>query len=156
MNILIRAMTPEDIPDLVRIERKTFGMPWSEKTFADLFRRDYNLCLTAEWGGHPVGCAVMTLLGEEGDIDKVMVEEEYRRKGIAKALLDALLGIAEERGARSFTLEVRKSNLPAIRLYEKAGFVSEGVRPRFYEKPVEDALIMWRRPTITRPTGESL
>ena len=98
----------------------------------------------------------MTLLGDEGDIDKVMVAEPFRGRGIGKALVEELLREGACRGAEAFTLEVRKSNLAAIRLYEQAGFVAEGVRPRFYEKPTEDALIMWRRPTITMPAEQKI
>lgn len=154
--ITVRPMMREDIPALVRMEREIFSLPWSERSFEELFQRDYNLCLTAEWEGHLAGCAVMTILGDEGDVDKVMVDEACRRKGIAQKLVSELLSEAKDRGVDCFTLEVRRSNLPAIRLYEKFGFVSEGIRPQFYEKPTEDALIMWRRPTITRPTSESL
>ena len=60
-------------------------------------------------------------------------------------MLQELLLLAKERGIGDITLEVRDGNEPAIHIYEKLGFVSEGIRPGFYEKPVEDALIMWRR-----------
>ena len=93
----------------------------------------------------PVGFAGMTLLGDEGDIDKVMVDPAHQRQGIADALLSALFTQGDQLGATAYTLEVRVSNEPAIRLYQKHGFESAGVRPRFYEKPAEDALIMWKR-----------
>lgn len=150
MKVKIRAMARGDIPQLARMEKEIFSNPWSEETFAALLERSYDLYLVAETDGHPVGCAGMVLLGEEGDIDKVMVAPEYRGKGIASELMRELLAEAGRRGAESFTLEVRAGNVPAIRLYEKYGFVTEGVRPRFYEKPEEDALIMWLRPTITK------
>ena len=60
-------------------------------------------------------------------------------------MLEELLRLGNERGITAYTLEVRVSNAPAIHLYEKFGFVSEGIRPKFYEKPTEDAMIMWRR-----------
>ena len=70
---------------------------------------------------------------------------EYRRQGLGKRLLVELLKTGKELGADAFTLEVRAGNEAAIRLYESLGFVSEGVRPDFYERPREDALIMWKR-----------
>ena len=74
-----------------------------------------------------------------------MVEENYRGKSIGKSILDYFFKEGGKRNIESFTLEVRVSNEIAIKLYEKMGFVSEGVRKRFYEHPVEDALIMWKR-----------
>ncbi|MBP5282740.1 MAG: ribosomal protein S18-alanine N-acetyltransferase [Lachnospiraceae bacterium] len=120
-------------------------MPWSEKAFADLLTHDYCHYLVAEKDGEPVGFAGMTVSCGEGEIDKVMVAPSCQRQGIADALLTALFELGKEIGVTAYTLEVRVSNEPAIRLYEKHGFRSEGVRPRFYEKPTEDALIMWKR-----------
>ena len=81
----------------------------------------------------------------DADITNVMVREDHRRAGIAEEMLKELMERSKEIGARNFTLEVRASNLPAIRLYEKLGFKSEGVRPGFYEHPKEDAVIYWIR-----------
>lgn len=110
--------------------------------------------LESEWefrGGkskrrcRPVGIAGMVILAGEGDIDKVMVAPDMRRRGIADQLLEALLQRGREQGVTAFTLEVRRSNEAAIMLYKKHGFQQEGVRPGFYEKPAEDALILWKR-----------
>ena len=92
-----------------------------------------------------VGTAGMRIIGAEGDIDNVAVLPEYRNLGIAGKLMNELLNTAREAGAEEFTLEVRVSNAPAIKVYERAGFVSEGIRPGFYEDPKEDANIMWIR-----------
>ena len=81
----------------------------------------------------------------EGNINNVVVEEAYRGQGLAYAMMQELLIRGREMGCTEFTLEVRVSNAPAIHVYQKLGFVSEGIRPRFYEKPVEDAMIMWIR-----------
>lgn len=156
MNLVIRAMQGEDVAELAKMEKAAFSVPWSEKAFADLLTHPYNLYLVAVLDGRTVGCAGVTMLGDEADIDKVMVAKDHRGKGIASKLLEKLLECCEERGVTSFTLEVRVSNAPAIHLYRKYGFVSEGVRPRFYEKPVEDAMIMWRRPTITMSAEDYL
>jgi hypothetical protein len=76
----------------------------------------------------------------DGSIDIVMVTEKERGNGIAYAMLQELFVVGESIGVENFTLEVRVSNAPAIHIYEKLGFVSAGIRPRFYEKPVEDEL----------------
>ena len=146
MNIMIDSMTQEDIPELVEMEREIFSRPWSEQNFTDLLTRDYCLYLVAR-NSHKkiIGCAGLTVLGNEGDIDKVMVHEDCRGCGVASRLMEELLAEGRRRGVEAFTLEVRAGNTAAINLYAKYGFLSEGIRPRFYDKPVEDALIMWLR-----------
>lgn len=145
MSVIIRPMRQEDVSELAKIEQEIFSMPWSERNFADLLTRNYCLYLVAEKEDKIVGCAGLTALDNEGDIDKVMVCEECRGQGVASYLMEELLAEGRKRGVQEFTLEVRVSNTPAIRLYEKYGFASEGIRPRFYDKPVEDAMIMWLR-----------
>lgn len=134
---------------LAKMEAQLFSQPWSEKTFRELLAHDYCHYLVAEREGEPVGFAGMTVSFGEGEIDKVMVDPSWQRHGVADALMKALFELGESIGTSEFTLEVRVSNEPAIRLYEKHGFRSEGVRPRFYEKPTEDALIMWRRKEVS-------
>ncbi len=147
VNVHIRPLRPEDIPALARLEREIFSVPWSQRAFEELLEHDYSLYLVAEEDGIPVGCAGLTVLDNEGDIDKVMVEERLRGQGIGRLLLQRLLEEGGRRGITEFTLEVRAGNQAAVRLYEKLGFVAEGVRPGFYRKPTEDAVIMWlRRP----------
>lgn len=145
MQITVRPLELADVPRLVHMEREIFTLPWSEQNFKDLIGREYCLYLVAVEEEQIVGCSGMTILGEEGDIDKVMVCAEGRRRGIASCLLGQLLAEGRKRGIKEFTLEVRVRNTGAIRLYEKFGFTAEGVRPGFYEKPSEDALIMWLR-----------
>ena len=135
----------EDVNSLSVIEKEAFRMPWSAASIAQLTKQDYSLCLVAEADGKVAGFCVLTDLCGEGSIDNVAVSVAFRGRGIAQKLLEELLRLAKNRGIGDITLEVRVSNEPAIHIYEKLGFVSEGVRPGFYEKPVEDALIMWRR-----------
>lgn len=141
----LRMMTQDDVPELARIDREIFTDFWSEASYLDLFRYSHYINVAAEVNGKVAGCACMALLGTEGGIDKVMVDEPFRGQGIGMALVQELLRLGRERGVEEFTLEVRRGNLSAIRLYEKVGFVSEGIRPGFYDKPKEDALIMWNR-----------
>ncbi len=145
MNIVIRKLQESDIPVLSKIEERSFSMPWSPQDFADLLSREYCFYLVAEVDGEVVGCCGLTNIQNEGNIDNVVVDENYRNQGIGRRLMEELIRSGEADGIEAFTLEVRVGNATAIRLYEKCGFVSEGIRPRFYEKPVEDAMIMWRR-----------
>ncbi len=144
MEIVIRDLRESDIAPLSAIEAAAFSMPWSAQDFADLLKRDYCLYLVAEADGRVVGSAGMTDICREGRIDNVVVAEAYRGRGIAQKLLRELFRRGDARGIGAYTLEVRVSNQAAIHIYEKIGFVSAGIRPRFYEKPTEDALIMWK------------
>ena len=89
-------------------------------------------------------CGVLKIL-DEGDISNVAVHPDYRRKSIAKQMMEELLSRGQKFGIDAFTLEVRAGNEAAVKLYEYFGFKTEGLRKRFYDKPVEDALIMWKR-----------
>lgn len=143
--IHIRKLREEDVDPLALIESASFTMPWSAKDFHDLLFRDYCLYMVAEVDGEVAGCAGLTNICNEGNIDNVVVAECFRGCGVAQELLKELIAEGEALGITAFTLEVRVSNAAAIHLYEKFGFVSEGIRPNFYEKPIEDAMIMWRR-----------
>ena len=145
MKTVIRPLEKADAVCLAELDRKSFSLPWSVAEFEQLTARDYCTYFVAEADGRMVGCAGYVLLCGEADIDKVVVEERFRGQGIASELMRILIDYGEQHGAEAFTLEVRASNEPAIRLYEKYGFVTEGIRPGFYERPVEDAKIMWRR-----------
>ena len=143
--LIIRKLQETDIEPLSVIEAASFSMPWSAKDFADLLKHDYCVYLAAECAGEVAGCCGMTNICREGNIDNVVVAERFRGKGIATALLRRLMEAGDAMGVQAYTLEVRVSNQIAIHIYEKLGFVSEGIRPGFYEKPVEDACIMWKR-----------
>lgn len=155
MELLIRDLQQSDIGRLARIEEDSFSMPWSPEDFADLLKYPYCTCLVALSEDVPIACAVFRNLAGEGNIDNVVVARDFRGRGVAQRLLGELLLRGEEEGIRAFTLEVRAGNAAAIHVYEKLGFVSEGIRPGFYERPAEDAVIMWRRrggqPDITTP-----
>lgn len=144
----IRNMTAEDLDQVCRIENNSFSVPWSYKSFEESLANP-NVCYVVACPEDNVqqilGYCGAYLIGDEADINQVAVAQEYRRNGIGKQMLDGLMHILEEKNIVAVTLEVRKSNVAAIALYESLGFVTEGVRKNFYEKPTEDALIMWKR-----------
>lgn len=145
MEIKIRGLQESDIDALAAIESDSFSMPWSGQDFKDLLRHDYCTYVVALVDREVAGCAGFTDSFGEANIDNVVVAEKYRGMGLAQSMLRELFRLGEEAGVKAYTLEVRVSNRIAIHVYEKLGFVSEGIRPRFYEKPVEDANIMWKR-----------
>lgn len=146
--VRIRELEMGDIEAVSIMEAQSFSMPWSAKDFEQLVSDEKSLYLVAETDGLVVGCCGVTNVCGEGNINNVVVQEAYRGQGIAYAMMQELLIRGREMGCTEFTLEVRVSNAPAIHVYQKLGFVSEGIRPRFYEKPVEDAMIMWIREEV--------
>ena len=142
---MIRKMQSRDAEGLGKLAQEVFTMPWSVNAFAALADDKNSIFIVAEEDGQIIGGCGLTHILDEGDIHNVMVASAYRSRGIAAMMLERLLSEGQKQGINAFTLEVRVSNETAIRVYEKLGFVSEGVRPKFYEKPVEDALIMWKR-----------
>lgn len=145
MNITIRDLQEEDTTRLAEIEAESFSMPWSEKDFKDLLSHPYCKYVVALADGEIAGCSGYTNICDVANIDNVVVAPAFRGRGVAQAMLRELISRGEEEHVEAFTLEVRVSNQVAIHVYEKFGFVSEGIRPRFYERPVEDANIMWKR-----------
>lgn len=145
MRIEIRELRESDIGVLAEIEADSFSMPWSRNAFRDLLSLPYCFYLVALADGEVAGCCGYTNICREASIDNVVVAAKYRGQGIAQAMLGELIARGEADQVEAFTLEVRVSNAAAIHIYEKFGFCSEGIRPRFYEKPIEDAVIMWRR-----------
>ena len=144
MEITVRELREGDIPELSRIEEESFSMPWSAEAFRGLLTRSYCTYLVALADGKVAGCCGYTDSFHEATIDNVVVAPEYRNQGIAQIMLQKLMEQGEASGVEAYTLEVRISNLTAIHIYEKLGFQSRGIRPGFYEKPVEDAVIMWK------------
>lgn len=143
--IVYRRMKPEDVPAVSRLEQETFSMPWSEKDFLDMVEKEDARYYVAEREGRLLGCCGLLMIAGEGNITNVMVAPWARNQGIGTEMLRHLLSEGSREGMTAYTLEVRVSNAAAIHVYEKLGFVSEGIRPGFYEKPEEDAMILWKR-----------
>lgn len=148
MNI-IREMTLADVDQVCILEEMAFSMPWHKESFIEMIEHKDALYLVVEDKNNPgrvIACCGMRHIVGEGDISNVVVHPDFRKCGIAYAMLTELLSRSQEKyGITAYTLEVRCSNAGAIRLYEKLGFVNEGIRKNFYEEPVEDAVIMWKR-----------
>ena len=144
--VTVRKMKKEDLDRASQIEKECFSTPWSRDAFEDMIDNEAALYMVAEDNGYIVAnCGVIVAAGE-GDICNVAVDPSYRKRGIAKLLLTRIMEEASKNMAvYAFTLEVRISNKAAISLYEKLGFVNEGIRPGFYTSPKEDAVIFWKR-----------
>lgn len=143
--VTFRRMEEKDVDAVSKIEEATFSMPWSPASFLEMIQSDHALFIVAEEDEKILGaCGVVQAL-DEGNITNVVMAEESRGKGIGTAMLTFLMEEGKKYGITAYTLEVRVSNNVAIHVYEKLGFVSAGIRKNFYEKPKEDANIMWKR-----------
>ena len=137
----IRRLAYSDLPAVISIERRSFPTPWSLAMFVLELSKPSGICLAATEEGNLLGYLVCSRYDQVWHLMNVAVAPERRRSGIARGLIGRL--IEEGGGDLPFTLEVRVSNRPAISMYERLGFRSAGVRPRYYQDNGEDALIMW-------------
>lgn len=137
-------MQKEHLPALAELEKLCFSLPWSEKALEEELNNPSALFLTAVLSGKVVGYIGSHMILDEGAITNVAVDPEMRRQGIGAALLSALIENGKQKNLSFFTLEVRVSNTPAIRLYEKMGFENQGKRRNAYEFPLEDGFVMTR------------
>ncbi|MBE5927491.1 MAG: ribosomal-protein-alanine N-acetyltransferase [Lachnospiraceae bacterium] len=144
MSALIRYINEEDVLQVSELEKKYFALPWSYDSIKKEVTNDNSIFCVATIDNKVVGYGGMLIVMDEGDITNIVVDEAYRNLGIGKKIVEFLIEEGDKKGCNSYTLEVRVSNEPAIRLYNKLGFENAGVRPKFYEKPVEDAYIMWK------------
>lgn len=141
----IREMETSDIERISQLEEETFSMPWSRDAFKEMIEKEDARYYVAELDGKVVGGCGLLLVAGEGNITNVVIDKNVRNLGIGTKLLQFMIEDGYLNGLNAFTLEVRVSNSAAIHVYKKLGFFSEGIRPNFYEKPTEDAMIMWKR-----------
>ncbi len=127
---------------LVELERSCFSIPWTRAQLMAELPDERHEFLVAEAGEEVLGYVGMLFVLDEGYISNVAVAPDYRRQGVASALIRALLARAAERELSFVTLEVRESNAPAIALYEGFGFAPVGRRRNYYDAPKEDAILM--------------
>lgn len=130
------------IEQLEQIEQACFSMPWTKEQLKGQMPDSCHVFIAAESGEAVLGYVGMMYIIDEGYISNVAIAPEYRRQGIADALIDELMGRAAALNLAFVTLEARQSNSPAIALYKKHGFVPVGVRKNYYELPKEDAVLM--------------
>lgn len=137
----ILPMAREHIAAVAALEQACFSRPWSETALAEELTNPAAVFWVAVADGAVVGYVGMHHVLDEGAITNVAVHPARRRQGIAAALLQCQCDWAAQHGLYRLTLEVRVSNTAAIALYERSGWVCDGVRPRFYDRPVEDAAL---------------
>ena len=138
MNFEIVKATLDDVADIKKIEDECFSVPWSEKSIIESLENPCSHFYLARVNNEIAGYIGIQIFSGEGYFTNVATLPEYRKRGIAAALVKKAL----ENEMEFLTLEVRESNIPAISLYKKLGFEEVGVRPNFYREPDEDAILM--------------
>lgn len=144
VEIKIRNLNAMDLDQIMEVEKACFTLPWSKDAFTKelLNKLAYYHCATVI--DKVIGYMGMWKILDEGHITNVAVLPEYRNKGVATLLINRMIEVCKCSEINSITLEVRQSNYEAINLYEKFGFKSMGKRPNYYQKPIENAIIMWK------------
>jgi ribosomal-protein-alanine N-acetyltransferase len=140
----IRFMNTADLDSVLAIEHASFSAPWRHEHFEHEIAAPYSFPFIAEYDGMIAGYVCLTSLFEVAQILDIAVAPEQRGKGIAKLLMNHAITIAREKEAELLELEVRSSNVAAITLYEKLGFVRTGLRLKYYEGK-DDAVLMEKR-----------
>ena len=148
MKLELRKLELRDLGAIEQIERESYPTPWSRSMFAGELAKPTSLSLGAfdPESGALVGYLVISRYVDAWHVMNLAVTESYRRRGVARTLLDNLFEVTAADELRGYTLEVRVSNVGAIALYERFGFVSRGIRRGYYTDNREDAVIMWKDP----------
>lgn len=135
-------MEESHVPQVAQLETLCFSDPWSEKSVASELTNPLSCWLVALEGDRVAGYVGSQTVLDETDMMNIAVHPDFRRRGIAQELVEALIRELSERGSHKLTLEVRVSNENAISLYKKLGFVQVGLRKNYYRNPKEDAMIL--------------
>ena len=142
--IAIAPMTPDDLDEVLVIERHSFPSAWSRGSYERELRNRTSCYLTARHEGRLVGYIGMWVIVDEAHITTLAVHPGCRRRGLGAHLLGLLIQRARGRGAAKVTLEVRERNIPAISMYQSFGFQQTGVLRGYYGDTGENGLVMWK------------
>ena len=142
--MILREMLVDDLDQVMEIEEELFSVPWTKEGFLTFLMKENGMFLVVEEKDRILGyCGLLTVL-DEGDVTNVAVRRDRQREGIGNFLMESMIRLAEESGITMIHLEVRAGNETAIRLYERQGFVRDGLRKGYYTDPTEDAVLMTR------------
>ncbi len=142
-NQILRPMTPEDLNDVLKIERRSFQFPWTRQMWKDeLLINDRIKCYVVELDGRVVACYSSWHIAMESFLNNIAVDPDYRKMGLGSKMLDHFLEEAGRQDSEACYLEVAEGNSDAIDLYEKKGFIHIDTRRDYYTMEHKDAYIM--------------
>ena len=152
-----RRLKLRDLNSIEEIERSSYPTPWSRSMFAGELAKPSSICLGAvdTDQNELVGYLIISRYVDAWHVMNIAVDPDFRRHGIATALLEKLFELTDDGSHRGYTLEVRVSNAGAIKLYERLGFHARGIRRGYYTDNREDAVIMWRDPAALHDVESS-
>ena len=142
---MIRPMEARDLEQVADLEKRCFSENWSYKLLEAGLHSDYDVYYVFQQEERILGYCNLRILAGEGEVQRIAVLPGYRRLGVARKMMEAMVTCARASLVSAISLEVRQGNLPARNLYESFGFRAEAVRKGYYRNPSEDALIMWKR-----------
>lgn len=145
MDGIVRPMEYRDVEAVALLEKNCFSDPWSEHLLQSGLESSLDSYLVWEEQKEIRGYCVLRTLADEGEIQRIAVDQNWRRRGIGRRLMESMVSLARMKGVREIALEVRAGNQGARKLYESYGFRQEALRKGYYRNPQEDALIMWNR-----------
>lgn len=131
-----------DLDRVMELQRRAFTHPWTTDMVKKELTQDWSTVLLAEEGGALLGISIFWLVHDELHLLNIATDPQHRQQGIASALLEASLERGRAHKCRIATLEVRRSNAPALALYRAHGFRPVGLRPNYYTDDREDAVVM--------------
>jgi len=140
------------IPDILKIERSAFAVPWTEGTLIGMLYREDVCFAVASGGAGALGFVILQAGGGESELYQIASRPDARRNGVASLLLDRAVDFARARTSERIFLEVRENNRAARNFYEKHGFAAVGRRRNYYADPIEDAVIMSKKLTANEET----
>lgn len=142
--IELEMLSKKHLNSIIRIENENFAMPWGRASLEKEIKNKMSIYVVALEDKNVVGYGGMWHVVNEGHITNIVVDKDYRNKGIATMIINRLMEIGRQKEMIGLTLEVRMSNVPAKSLYNKLGFKIEGIRKEYYDDNKEDAIIMWK------------
>jgi [ribosomal protein S18]-alanine N-acetyltransferase len=140
---MIRPIKTQDIEQILTIEKLSFSVPWSEEDFFSELKNPRAHYLVFEEKNQLIGYAGFWQVLEEGHITNIAIAPSFQQQGYGKKLIEAMMNYARILKIEQMTLEVRESNVNALKAYSSVGFHIEGRRSQYYTNPNEDAIIMW-------------
>jgi len=143
VRVSVRPLRHSDLVHVLAIEQRSFPVPWSLGMFVLELGKPSSICSAATVADRLVGYLIAAEYGDAWHLMNISVDDRWRRQGIADALLTDLFA-RQNAVDVAYTLEVRRSNSAAIRLYQRHGFAAVGVRKHYYQDNGEDGVIMWR------------
>lgn len=141
-NFILRRMTPQDINEVMQIEKESFAVPWSQESYLAELTNTFATYLVCDCGGEIAGYGGIWVVFEEAHITNVAIASSFRQTGLGTVLMQEMEKVAREKKANRILLEVRPSNQAALTMYRNLNYLPSGLRKQYYSDNNEDAIIM--------------